>query len=84
MKPLRRQGWRHILVVQWSTNNRAPQELRVLFSKTGYINTKLQQEMEISAHVCKSGLAWAHEEDDMRQTKMTCGLALKILKSKKV
>ena len=29
------------------------------------------QEMELSAHVWKSGGACAHEEDDMKQTKTT-------------
>ena len=36
-----------------------------------YGNTKLQQEMELYAHVWKLGGACAHEEDNMMQTKMT-------------
>ena len=39
--------------------------------KTGCRNTKLWQEMELSAHVCKSSVACAHGEDDTMQTKMT-------------
>ena len=32
-------------------------------------NTKLEQEMELFAHVWKSCGAYAHKEDDMKQTK---------------
>ena len=37
--------------------------------KTGCRNTKLRQEMELSPHVQKSGMAGPHEEDDRKQTK---------------
>ena len=39
--------------------------------KTGCRNSKLRQEMELSAYVWKLGGACAHEEDNMKQTKTT-------------
>ena len=40
-------------------------------AKTGCRNTKFGQEKDLSAHVWSSCAAWAHEEDNMKQTKTT-------------
>ena len=39
--------------------------------KIGCRNTKLGHNKNLSAHVWTSCAAWAHEEEDMKQTKKT-------------